>query len=211
MLQRRAARRRAATSRRWPVVDRLAVEIRRALARHRWLRTTVIVTIAVAAAASTLQRIERIDAARAAWGDTRPVLVATRAAEPGDPLVAEVRDLPAAMVPDRALPGALGDDELVARQHLAPGEVVTDADVRPAGPLALVPAGWVAVAVVESPASGASPGERVQVASDGVLVADEALVVGHTADATLVAVPSGVGPLVPLAATDGRLALLRVP
>lgn len=198
-------------SRRLPLATRLAVTARRTLARHRWIHRGAVVLVALAAAATTLDRMDAVDEARDAWGTTRSVLVTTHGVAPGEPLSAEPRSLPEALLPPTAVPAHSTADALVAHHQLSPGEVVTEADVRPAGPLALVPPGWVAVAVVESPASGAQPGERVVVVSEGVIVVAEALVIDHTDDATLVAVPEREGPLVPLAASAGTLALLRVP
>jgi hypothetical protein len=51
----------------------------------------------------------------------------------------------------------------------------------------------------------------VRVASEGVVIGDEALVVGSHDGATLIALPAEVAALVPLAADSGHLALLRVP
>ncbi len=195
----------------FPIVARSAVAVRRAVARHRrWYRVAVL-AVAVGAAATTLDALDAVDAARAEWGRTRDVLVATTTVSPGEPLAVEVRSVPEALVPAAAIGPDHGTDRLVARQRLTPGEIVTEADVAPEGPLGLVPPGWVAVAVVESPASGAAPGERVQLASEGVIINDTALVVGHTDAATLVAVPEAGAALVPLAAATGSLAILRVP
>jgi hypothetical protein len=195
----------------FPITSRSAVAVRRAVARHRWWYRAAVLATAVGAAATTLDRLDSVDAARAEWGRTRDVLVATSAAAAGDPLTVEVRAVPAAVVPAAAVDPADGAERLVARQRVTAGEIVTEADVAPDGPLGLVPRGWVAVAVVESPPSGAAPGERVQLASDGMIINDTAVVVGHTDDATLVAVPEAGAALVPLAAATGSLALLRVP
>jgi hypothetical protein len=192
-------------------LTRLAVSTRRALARHRWPRRLLVVAAAVAVAATTFGRLERIDAARAEWGEGVDVLVATDEIAPGDPLRFEVRSLPAAMVPAGSIDAGRAGDPLVARQRVTVGEVVVDADVTVDGPLGLVPGGWLAVPIVESPSSGAAPGERVQVTSEGVVIAVEAVVVGHEGDATLIAVPADVAPLLPVAATAGTLAVLRRP
>ncbi len=194
-----------------PAVTRSAVAVRRAVARHRWWYRSLVLATAVGAAATTLDQLDSIDAARAEWGRTRDVYVATAAASPGDAVLVEVRAMPEAVVPAAAVRPAADIGEFVARHRLSPGEIVTEADVTPVGPLALVPSGWVAVAIVESPPSGASPGERVLLASEGVVINDTALVVGHTDAATLVAVPEAGAALVPLAAASGTLALLRVP
>jgi hypothetical protein len=187
-----------------------AAALRRTVGRHRWLRRVLVACLAVAAAATTLERVDRIDAARDAWGRTRPVLVAAHDHAPGDPVTVDVRHVPVAMVPPAAVDAADAAG-LVARQRIGRGEVVNALDVTSDGPLGLAPRGWLVAAIVESPGSDAAPGERVQLVSEGVVVAAEAIVVGHTSDATLVAVPSDDAPLVPLAAASGTLAVLRVP
>lgn len=100
----------------------------------------------------------------------------------------------------------------VARRRVSAGFPLAGADVaaRPA-PLGLVPDGWLAAPLVESPRSGADVGDRVRVVADGVAVAPEALVVGFVGDATLVATPADAAPLVALADASGQVTLLRVP
>lgn len=189
---------------------RPTVTARRVLAAKPWLYWCGISLLTAAIAATVLERIDRIDAARAAWGTTAPVLVADRQTEPGDPITGDVRRWPAAMVPATAVAPAeaLG---LVAHQRIAPGEVVTTTDVVAAGPLALAPARWLVVPVVESPVSGAAAGDRVQLASDGLVIAPEAVVVGAHDDVTLVAVPGSDAATLAAASAAGGLAVLRVP
>lgn len=193
---------------------RLTRDARRLLARRPWIYWLAVGALAVAAYAAVAEHTDAADRARAEWQTTTRVLVATVAVAPGDPLdgATAARDWPATIAP----PGALSDlpDGAVARQHLAPGDPLRGADVAGlAGPLALVPAGWVVAPVVESPASGAAVGDRVQVTSEGVVLADDARVVGFveagtSATVTLVATPSAVAALLP-AAPD--VALLRLP
>jgi hypothetical protein len=130
-------------------------------------------------------------------------------AGPGDAIVAREVAVPQALVPAGAIDGTTGH---TARRRIGAGQVLTELDVvgGPA-PLGLVPAGWRAVPIVESPTSGASVGDTVDVASDGVVIAERALVVGHHDDVTLVAVPADRAPLVPLAASSGSITLLRLP
>jgi hypothetical protein len=179
------------------------------MARHRWLRRTLVIAAAVSVAATTFDRLERVDAARAEWGEGVGVLVATGEVDPGEPLRFEVRSIPSAMVPVGAVTTDRFDDPLVARQRVTTGEVVVEADVTVDGPLGLVPDGWLAVPVVESPPSGAATGERVQVVSEGAVIAPDALVVGREGDATLIAVPADAAPLLPVASAEGTLAVLR--
>lgn len=150
--------------------------------------------------------------AREAWGDTVPVLVARRPLAPGDPLAGNVDEVrwPAALVPSGRAAGVPAG--AVARRRVSAGFPLAGADVaaRPA-PLGLVPDGWLAAPLVESPRSGADVGDRVRVVADGVAVAPEALVVGFVGDATLVATPADAAPLVALADASGQVTLLRVP
>jgi hypothetical protein len=197
--------------RRLPV--RLPVTVRRVLARRPWIYWAVVASAVIATMATVLERVEQIDAARDAWGEAQQVLVASADVAPGEPLAVITREVPTAIVPQGAL-AADGSVDHVARQHVLAGEIVTEADVGPAdasGPLALVPPGWLAVAIVESPASGAEVGDRVQVAADGVVLSAEAVVVGYHDDATLVAVPEEVAPVLPPGAEAGGLALLLQP
>lgn len=194
------------------LVRRRAAAARRVLARRPWLYWLAIGSLAVAAAATVNAHATRLDTARDAWGSRVPVLVARRPIAPGEALAdaVAVEQWPEALV-GAALPSELSAGA-VARQHIAAGEPLGRSDVVPAGgPLALVPDGWVAVPVVESPASGAAPGDWVGVVSEGVVIAEEAVVVGSVDQATLIATPADVAPLLPLAADTGRLTLLRIP
>ena len=191
-----------------PVVS-AAVMVRRMLVRRPWIYWSVAALAALGSAAGIVERSDRIDAARASWGRTTTVWVATRDLAAGDPLTAERRELPAAMVAPTAADTV---DGLVARQQIATGEIVHEIDlVAPDGPAALTPAGWRAVPVIESPPSGALVGDRVDVVSDGVVVSAAALVVGHHDAATLVAVPEHIAPVLPAAADTGHVTLLLRP
>jgi hypothetical protein len=94
------------------------------------------------------------------------------------------------------------------------GEIVTAVDVGrggQAGPAALLPDGWAAVPIVESPAAGAPIGARVQVVGDGVVLAGDAIVAGYHDDVTLVGVPADVAAMVAAGAQAGGVTLLVVP
>jgi hypothetical protein len=189
-----------------------ATSVRRVLVRRPWLYWLLVVAIAFAISASVLEHVDRVDTARDRWGDSTAVYVAARTLAPGDTLEVVERTVPVAVVPDDAIGVTADPRPLVVRQHVMVGEIVTNADVAAStGALALVPAGWAAVPIVESPASGASIGDRVQLASGGVLVADRAVVVGVHDDVTLVAVPADVAPMIPAAATTDGIAVLLVP
>jgi hypothetical protein len=189
-------------------VHRVLVRARRLVARHPWVYWLAIAAVAVALAASVLARIDQVAAARDSWGDTRLVWVTTDAMEPGEPIVAERREVPEAVVPD----GAVGDvTGRLTRQRIGSGRIVTETDVVvDAGPRSLVPEGWLAVPIVESPRSGASIGDRVRLASDGFVISSDALVVAVIDDVTLVAVPADEAPTVAAAgAASGLTVLLR--
>lgn len=187
----------------------IAVSVRRILVKRPWIHWLIVAVAAAGAGGSMLERADRVDAARSAWGETRRVWVAVADHTPGDPLSVEQRDMPLAMVPEGA---AETVDGLTVRQHLARGEIVHEADVVAlSGPQSFTPAGWFAVPVNESPPSGAALGDRVRVVADGVVLSDVAVVVGHHDGATLIAVPSDDAP--PIAALGSRegVTLLLVP
>jgi hypothetical protein len=190
-------------------VSTIVVSTRRLLVRRPWIQWVVIIAVATAIAASVDARLGRVDAERRAWGSTRTVLVTTGPIEVGDPLQVERRQMPVALVPGGAIDQP---DEALARQRIGTGEIVTDVDVvADRGPQALTPEGWLAVPVVESPRSGATEGDRVQVASDGFVISADALVVGGFDDVTVLAVPADEAPLLPAAANAGSLTLLLKP
>ena len=183
-----------------PVMPR----VRRVVARHPWVQWVVIVSMAVVVTAVAAEAMARVDAERASWGRTTSVWVAVRDVQAGEPIEAEQRDVPEAVRP----PGAVVVREgAVARQAVGRGEIVTDLDVvDPDGSIA--PPEWLVAPVRESLPSGATIGEHVQVASDGFVLASDGIVVGFVDDATLVAVPPDIAPLLPAAAAA---ALLRTP
>ncbi len=186
-----------------------AVAARRVLVKRPWIYWLVVAVAAAGAGASMLERSDRIDAQRAEWGNTRSVWIATADHAPGDPLSVERRDVPRAVVADGAADTV---DGLAARQYIATGEIVHTTDiVALAGPQALTPTGWLAVPVRESPASGASIGDRVRVVGDGVVVSAEAVVVGHHDGSSLIAVPTDEAPSVAALATHDGVTLLLIP
>lgn len=183
-----------------PVMPR----VRRVIARHPWVQWVVIVSLAVVVTASAAEAMARVDAERAAWGRSTSVWVAVRDVQAGEPIEAEQRDVPAAVRP----PGAADVPEgALARQAIGRGEIVTDLDVVDRDG-SLAPPEWLVAPVRESLPSGATVGEHVRVVSDGFVVAPEGIVVGFVDDATLVAVPPDVAPLLPAAPAP---ALLRTP
>ena len=197
-----------------PSLQMLPVALRRLLARRPWIHWLVVFTAALATGAAVRAHVSAVDDARRAWGDAREVLVARADTRPGEALEVEVREVPSAVIPRDALERDASRAQLVARQDVSAGEIVTTIDVGragQAGPAALLPDGWAAVPIVEAPAADAPIGARVQIAGDGVVLAADAIVVGYHDDVTLVAVPVDVAAMVAAGAQAGGVALLLVP
>jgi hypothetical protein len=190
----------------------LPARVRLTLARSPWLYWALVAILAAAAGLLALRASAGVETARRAWGEERRVLVTTGAVEPGDPVAAatELRPLPAPLVPADAvieLPATA-----VARQRIAAGEVVVGHDVAAADPpRSLIPSGWLAVAVSEPVASGAGVGDPVSVATGGVVLAADGVVVGISGAGLLVAVPADDAAQVAHAAAAGDVALLLRP
>jgi hypothetical protein len=183
-----------------------------ALARRPWLYWVAIGVLAAGAGLLVADAVGAVDDARRRWGTERNVLVAERDAGPGEPVAGIVvtRSWPAPMIPAAALIDDV-PDEAVLRQRVGAGEILTTADVAAgSAPQALIPVGHRAVSVMEAVPSGAGVGDDVAVASGGVVLAADAVVVGVRDDAVLVAVPIGDAAAV-AAAAPGDVALLIDP
>jgi hypothetical protein len=190
----------------------IAARLRLGLARSPWLYWAIVAVLAGSAGLLVLRAASGVDAARESWGETREVVVASQTIEPGAPLDGSVsrRDLPSPVVPVDAVVEL--DPAAVARQRIAAGEIVVVHDVSPdAAPQSLIPEGWLAVAVSEPVASGASVGDTVSVATGGIVVAADGLVVGVIGEALLVAVPADEAAQVAQAASTGDVAVLIRP
>lgn len=197
-----------------PSLQLLPVAVRRLLARRPWIYWLIVIVAAVACGAEVRQRVSAIDDARDAWGDSHEVLVARHDTRPGELLDVDVQRVPIAIVPGAALNQDAGDGPLIARQDVSAGEIVTTTDVGRAGrdgPGALLPDGWAAVPVIESPPLGAAIGARVRIVSDGIVLAPDAIVVGYHDDVTVIAVPADVAPMVAAGADGGGVAVLLLP
>ena len=195
-----------------------------ALRRRPRLRRAVALGLAVAVGAAVAVTVQRAEAARAAWGRARPVVVAARDLPPGHELGpgdTEVVTLPEPAVPDGALDRVA--DGRVVRAGAFDGEVLLRrrlAEPGVGGAAALVPAGARAVAVPVEAGSAPSlaVGQRVDVvglvAVDGVpeavvLVAGAPVVeVGELA-VTLAVAPEAV-PAVAAALASGTVTLALV-
>jgi hypothetical protein len=186
--------------------------VRRLLARRPWIYWAIVAAVATTGAIATASVLRGVDDERARWGDSAVVLVATRDVAAGEPLADLITEhrYPIAMIP----PGAVTSLETgaAARHRLAAGEIVVDVDVAATtAPRSLIPHGWLAVAIAEGVASGATVGDHVVVASEGIRLAIDALVVGHRDGVTVVAVPDDEAPAVAAASNSpaGVALLLR--
>jgi hypothetical protein len=190
----------------------IAARLRLGLARSPWLYWAIVAALAGSAGVLVMRAASGVEAARAAWGETRQVFVARKTIEPGMPLDGAVteRDTPTPVAPPDAITEL--DADAVARQRIAAGEMLVTHDVAPSGtPQSLIPAGWLAVAVSEPIASGAAVGDAVSVATGGIVVAADGLIVGLAGEALLVAVPAEEAATVAQAASTGDVAVLIHP
>lgn len=183
-------------------VLRIMTRARLEIAHRPALRHAIVAGLALLAGWTALSWSARVEAQRASWGDTLPVLVARADLVPGEPLGGSVerRDVPAAVVPPAAIdlvdsvrPGGAGDPlgpGAVARRAIPAGAILTSVDVAMHGhPESLLTPGEVAVAVAERIRSGARVGDQVMVVSDGFVLVRAATVVAVHDDRVVVAVP----------------------
>ena len=188
----------------------VAARARLALARRPWVYWAVVAALATIAAVVVHSEMSSIAAERDRWGTTRAVLVAERQLEPGDPIAAVLVDLPLAVIPDGALTGDPGGAR--TRQRVASGEVLTELDVTSGtGPAALADPHTVVVALSDPLARDVVAGLRVNVAADGLVVADDATVTSVVDDVIFMAVSDAEAPTVAAAAQQGIASLLYLP
>ena len=164
--------------------------VRMLLARRPWIYWLAVAAVAAAVGLGTARALAGIDAARLAWGQQATVWVATADIEPGQPIQAQQRQVPRAVVPTTAVGGAPSD--AIARQWIAAGEIITTDDVSASGTAGLIPEGWVAFSV-PSPGGQFRTGDHLRVYSGDVLVAT-GLVVDTGDDDLMVAIPDAAGP-----------------
>ena len=185
------------------------VHVRRVLAKRPWLYWVGVGGLALLAGVIVSQAASGIDDAKAAWGRPHTVFVAVVDIEPGAPLTGAAgrREIPTPLVPPGAATEIVAD--AIARQRIGQGEVVMAHDVgATGGPQALIPDGWLAVGIAEPVPSGARVGDDVAVASGGITLVDDGVVVGVDAESALVAVPAHAAAQVAQAASTGDVALL---
>lgn len=177
------------------------------LARHPILYWGVAGAAGLSLTFNVTERIEALDHARRAWGETRTVWVATGALTPGEVIVSGRRNFPAAVV----VAGAATTDPTgrVAVQRVDEGEVIMVNDIG-TGPLDLLPIDWHGVAIARDELSvGAAPGDRVSVVAAGVVLVDEAVVIAVDDLSLTIGVPAVDAAAVANAAHD-RAAVLTL-
>lgn len=184
------------------------------LAHRPALRHAIVAGLALLAGWTALSWSGRVEAERARWGETVPVLVARADLAAGEMVVGSVerRDVPLALVPPSAVELVesvdavdAGPDQLrvVARRTIAAGAILTGLDVAMHGhPDSLLAPGEVAVAVAERIRSGAQVGDRVMVVADGFVLVPTATVIAAHDDRMVVAVPEALAAGVAAAATS---------
>lgn len=188
----------------------VAARVRLVLARRPWLYWLIVGAIAAVPALAVRGHLARLDEARRSWEESRSVLVAAAPLGPGDPIRIRTVDVPVALLPDGALGEIPGGARL--RQRVAGGEILTEVDIadRP-GPASLAGEGTVVVGLSDPLSRSVGIGLDVQVAADGIVLADAATVVEVVDDVILVAVPAADGAVVAAAAQQGIASLLYLP
>ena len=188
----------------------VSVRIRVFLAHHRWIYWIVVVALAGAVGLMVHAELRKVDAARAAWGQTVSVLVADNDRVAGDRPSVERRDLPKALVPVAALRSIPAGATL--RQRVTAGEVLTSTDITAAaGPVGGATTESVVVGIIDPLARGAVVGSRVRVSSEGIVLAESGEVVSLADEIVFVAVDSADAPMIAAAAQVGLASILFVP
>lgn len=188
----------------------VAARARLALARRPWMYWVAVGVVATAIASTVHSQLAALDDARAEWGTTRSVVVAAHDLDPDGVIDARIVDLPEALIPPSALSAV--PDDAVLRQRVAEGEILTRLDVAAiGGPAARAPAGTVVVAISDPLAVGVPIGARVQIAADGLILAEAASVVDVSDAVVFVAVERRDAANVAAAAQQDLATLLYLP
>jgi hypothetical protein len=155
-------------------------------------------------------RLDALEAERASWSETRSVLVAAAPMDPGDRLQVERVELPERAIPDAAVSELASDARL--HQRVGRGEIIVAADlVSGVGPALHANDGMIVVGIIDSLSPNAAIGLSVQVSSEGIVLADDATIVGLDGEVIFVAVPERNAPVVAAAAQSGFASILFVP
>jgi len=191
----------------------LAATARRVLARHPWIFWVVCLAIAAAVASLVTGYTSALDQARRDLDATRTVLVAEADHLPGEELRARPVEVPLTVVPPDAVePDDPSVDEALVRQRVSIGEIVVAADLAtPTGPAALADAGTLVVGITDLLARNVRIGLDVQIAAEGIVLAERATVV-HLADEVIfVAVDARDAPMVAAAARTSSASIIFAP
>lgn len=160
--------------------------IRLMVARHPWIYWLSITVVAGMVGLGAAQALADVDAARRSWGEQQTVWVASAATEPAQPIMAEARSVPRAVVPAGAV--GFAPKGSIARQRIGLGEIIVDSDISATGSVGLIPEGWVAFAV-EATVSHFAVGTHVNAYSGDQFVA-AGLVVDVGESDLMVAIPA---------------------
>jgi hypothetical protein len=185
----------------------LLARVRLIVARHPWIYWLVIAVIAGAVALTSASAMARVDAARRSWGEQTTVWVTASPIEPGQPIAADPREVPVAVVPVGALTQSPAGS--VALQRIGAGEIVTSIDVSANGRAGLIPPGWVAFVVPASPEHFAT-GDHLAVYAGDQLVA-AGLVVGDGESELMIAIPAAAAPALAAALLADAVTLALTP
>ncbi len=179
--------------------------LRRLLARRPWLYWAVAAALALLIALQVQASLAALATARQAWGTPVTVWVATAPAERGEPVRAEPRDYPAAMVPPGALTSA---PDRPAARPIEVGEVLL---VSAVGGNAEVGTGWVVLALPSSAAPRVVDGQRLVLFGNGATLCDGVVTTPESGSTVEVAVPpAGAGPAAGHAAANTLTAAIQL-
>ena len=181
--------------------------VRLMVARHPSIYWFAVAVVAAGLALSAGRAVEGVDAARRSWGRQQIVWMASASIEPGQPILAAARQVPAAVVPVDA--SDADPSGTVARQRVGTGEIITDADITARGTAGLVPTGWEAFAMQPSVAHFAV-GDHLSVYAGGEL-ACAGLVVDDSDSALMVAVPADTASVIAAALLTNAVTLALTP
>ena len=193
---------------------RIGPAVRLALTRRPWIRWLAILLLAASAGTVVHAQMRSVEIARTAWSDQRIVHVATADLAPGDAVRSEPRSLPRAAVPPGAIDGI--EPGSVSRRHVGVGEMITNADLASgAGPAATAERGLIVVAVGDpllvDAMSQVSVGLRVQIHSEGLVLAEHATITAVDGGVLFVALDAADAPPVSAAAQQRRASIAFVP
>lgn len=175
--------------------------VRSFIARHRAVYWSSVVCLMMVVGLTLLAQSRGVERARHAWGRSVEVWVSRGDTSPGDPISAELRSMPEAVVPRDAIRVAPMAGT-TARQYVAGGEIVMTSDIG-AGRLPLLPDGWRAVAIAADDTTIAlAAGDRVDVVAGGDVVSADGVVVEVRPGAVTIGVTAASAPHVAAAALD---------